>query len=366
MEHHDIDKYCVRIKCNEHTGSGVIIPQGKLCYVLTAAHCLGEVAPEIENIKIESQDSYASEFEDIKCIRLLEFDNSNDLALVEIENVFFDTEETSRHYKFGIGFLSDNNVKFLGYQGVNNEEFRPFDAKVLSVSDDQDKFKITLQGLTFDQAGENGQELAKGLSGSGVFIYKYDSPFLVGILNSVITDRAWNDDIHCCSIKCLEKYIPSFVNLSDFEYLKEWNDNIEKKRTEREIERFKEENSDFFNKLYRKNKVLYPELEKANKVTVKQIRKYLTMSDNLSLINRDYPTLYSKIKEIVKKFVDSVEDDYSRSVNESSEAVDLKMKLEEQLRGQFFLLPSLADIDLSTYQVIEWLGICTLNFTKND
>jgi hypothetical protein len=70
--------------------------------------------------------------------------------------------------------------------------------------------------------------LAKGLSGSGVFVYRYNSPFLIGILNSVITDKAWNDDIVCCSIKHIEKYISEYVDLSDFDNLKQWNENLEK------------------------------------------------------------------------------------------------------------------------------------------
>jgi hypothetical protein len=190
-----------------------------------------------------------------------------------------------------------------------------------------------------------------------VFIYRHNSPFLIGILKSVITDRAWNDDVECCSIKHIEKYISKYVDLSDFESLKKWNENLENERTDREIEAFKKENSDFFQKLHRKNNVLYPDIEKVDKVTAKQIRKFLAMKENIRTIENDYPILYSQFKSIVNRFVDQVEDDYSRSVDESSEAVNLKIQL---------ILPNFTNLDLSDYQVIEWLGICTLNFTTND
>ena len=39
---------------------------------------------------------------------------------------------------------------------------------------------------------------------------------------------------------------------------------------------------------------------------------------------------------------------------------------QNQLKSEFEVLPSFTNIDLSEYQVIEWLGICTLNFTIDD
>lgn len=364
MTYNLAEKYCVRIKSNGNTGSGVLLPGKESFYVLTAAHCLGKTLPNINDIVIEKQNDYTSDFRAITSVEIKEFNTEHDFALIEID---FDNEERLLYqYKLGRGVLSENEVKFCGYQGVNINQYRPFTGKVLSVSNDIGCFKIALSGETFDQGGEDGHYLAKGLSGSGVFIYRHNSPFLIGILNSVITDKAWNDDIDCCSIKHIEQYISEYVDLSDFESLILWNENLEKERTDREIEAFKKENSDFFEKLYRKNNVLYPDIVKANSVTAKQIRKFLAMKDNIRTIENDYPILYSNFKNIVKRFVDQVEDDYSRSVTESNDAINLKMDLQNQLKSQFEVLPSFTNLDLSEYQVIEWLGICTLNFVKND
>lgn len=364
MTYNLAEKYCVRIKSNGNTGTGVLLPGKESFYVLTAAHCLGKSMPDINDIVIEKQNDYTSEFRTITTVEIKEFNTEHDFALIEID---FDNEERLLYqYKLGRGVLSQNEIKFCGYQGININQYRPFTGKVLSVSDDIGCFKVTLVGETFDQGGEDGHYLAKGLSGSGVFIYRHNSPFLIGILNSVITDKAWNDDIDCCSIKHIEQYISEYVDLSDFENLKRWNENLEKERTDREIEAFKKENSDFFQKLYRKNNVLYPEIAKANSVTAKQIRKFLAMKDNIRTIENDYPILYSSFKNIVKRFVDQVEDDYSRSVNQNSEAINLKMELQNQLKSEFEVLPNFTNLDLSEYQIIEWLGICTLNFTNND
>ena len=364
MTHNQAEKYCVRVKSNGHIGSGVLLSGNETFYVLTAAHCLGDSKPNIEDFKIEKQNDYTSDFRGITAVEIKEFNQELDFALIEID--FDDEDKLLYQYKLGRGVLSENEIKFCGYQGVNVTQYRPFNGTVLSVSDDSGRFKITLQNETFDQAGEDGQYVAKGLSGSGVFIYRHNSPFLIGILNSVVSEKEWNDDIECCSIKHIEKYISEYVDLSDFDNLKKWNENIEKDRTEREIEAFKIENSDFFEKLYRKNHVLYPEISKANTTTAKQIRKFLAMKDNVRTIENDYPLLYTNFKNIVKRFVDQVEDEYSRSVKINTEAIDLKRELQNELKGELEILPDYTNLDLSEYQVIEWLGMCTLNFTTND
>lgn len=364
MTYNLTEKYCVRIKSNGRKGSGVLLPGKETFYVLTAAHCLGDSIPNIDDIIIEKQNDYNSQFKAITSVEIMEFNKEHDFALIEID--FDDEEKLLYQYKLGRGVLSESEIKFCGYQGVNIDQYRPFTGKILSVSEDMGCFKITLVGETFDQGGEDGNYLAKGLSGSGVFIYRHNSPFLIGILNSVVTDKAWNDDIDCCSIKHIEQYISEYVDLADFENLKQWDENLEKARTEKEIEAFKKENSDFFEKLYRKNNVLYPDTEKSDSVTAKQIRKFLAMKDNIRTIENDYPILYSHFKKIVTKFVDQVEDDYSRNVNESNEAINLKMQLQNQLKTHFEALPNFTNLDLSDFQITEWLGICTLDFTKND
>ena len=216
--HNLVENYCVRVKSNGHTGSGVLLPGREAFYVLTAAHCLGDTVPDIKDVIIEKQKDYRSDFKGIKGLEIVEFNKDHDFALIAID--IEEGQKIQYQYKLGRGVLTENEIKFCGYQGVNIDQYRPFNGKILSISEDQGQFKITLQDITFDQAGEEGQYVAKGLSGSGVFIYRHSSLFLIGILNSVITDKAWNDDIDCCSIKHLEKYISEYVDLSDFENLK--------------------------------------------------------------------------------------------------------------------------------------------------
>jgi hypothetical protein len=365
MIHNDPEKYCVRVRCNENIGSGVLIPGETTFYVFTAAHCLGEKKPDIKDILIEKQTDYQSNFENIEVVAIKEFDSDKDFALIEID---FQAED-KMFYKYNLGyqFIPQTHVRFVGYQGINNNEYRPFPSKIISTSNSSYCFKIKLtEGETFDQGGEDGHLLARGLSGSGVFLIRHKTPFLIGILNSVVTDNAWNNDINCCSVHHIQSYFQPCIDLSDFETLRLWEKNINQIRTAEEIEAFKKTESSFFNKLYKKNKVLYPDLNQCNEVTVDQINNYLSMKENIDKYSKEYPDLFIDFKNSVSKLVNEVKYQYSLSVDKSNEAIISKRELQNQLKLILEFMPSTTTFDLSEYQIIEWLGVCTLNFTKND
>ena len=368
MTNNTAEKYCVRIKINnEIKGSGVLIVGETTFYVFTAAHCLGKERPNIEDIKIEKQSDYQSEFKDIKVVTIKEFDYEKDYALLEID--FKDEEIILNKYKIAHGFLPDTTVEFCGYQGIiNSDEYRPFKSRLVTISDSNHCFKITLdKNDTFQQAGFDGDYIAGGLSGSGVFVYRHKTPFLIGILNSVVSEQAWNSDINCCSVHHIKNYFNEYVDLSDLTELRSWNKNLDNVYADEEIEAFKKTKSDFFEKLYRKNQVLYPQLDKANQITTKHIKKYLAMLYNIRQLENEAPNLYSEFKNIVKRYVDQVENDYTRPVNNSNEAIDKKSELQQILKEDLDFLPDKKmELDFSDFQIIEWLGICTLDFTKND
>lgn len=365
MTYNDPEKYCVRVKCNDNIGSGVLIAGEATFYVFTAAHCLGKEEPEIKDILIEKQNDYKSEFENIKIIAVIEFDYDKDYALIEID--FQGEDKLLYQYNLAHQFMADDNIKFCGYQGINDSEFRPFPSKIVTTSDAKHCFRITLsESETFHQAAEDGRFVASGLSGSGVFIIRFNTPFLIGILNSVVTEKAWNNDINCCSVNHIKKYFNSYVDLSDFETLRQWEKNIKQIRTTNEIEAFEKTESDFFKKLHRKNKVLYPDINVCNETTVEQINKYLSMKENINKYSIEYPDLFSEFKISVSKLVNQVKRQYSLSVDKSNEAIISQRDLQNELKSMLNHMPKNTIADLSEYQIIEWLGMCTLNFTKND
>ncbi|WP_066223718.1 trypsin-like serine protease [Formosa haliotis] len=365
MTYNNAENYCVRIKCNGKIGSGVLIAGCDTFYVFTAAHCLGDEMPIIKEIEIQKQTDYQSEFKNISVVSIKEFDSEKDYALLEID--FEDEEKLLYQYKIAHSFLPNTTVEFCGYQGINNDEYRPFPCKLITSSDSNHCFKITLyDGETFQQAGNDGDLIAGGLSGSGVFVYRHKTPFLIGILNSVVTEQAYNSDINCCSVHHIKDYFEDYIDLSDFENLINWEENNRRERTESEILAFKKTDSQFFNYLYKKNKVLYPDSILCDEITVNQIRSYLSMKENIDTYSRIYPDLFSEFKTKVSKLVNQVKTQYSLSVDRPNEAKLSQRDLQNELKSILEFMPSTTTFDLSEFQLIEWLGICTLNFTNND
>ena len=79
-----------------------------------------------------------------------------------------------------------------------------------------------------------------------------------------------------------------------------------------------------------------------------------------------YPILFSDFKISVSKLVNQVKRQYSLSVDKSNEAIISQRDLQNELKSMLDYMPKNTMQDLSEYQIIEWLGMCTLNFTKND
>ncbi len=354
---------CVRIIISNdnkviNQGSGVIVSLDNIFYVLTAYHCLEGLSEDLSNIVVQKQNEYNSEFKEVNCLSIHHTCENFDWALIKVGPIL---NQQIDSIKFGKSFLDDEEVIFHGYQSINNKQFRKFKAKILLVSNNL--FQININDDTFDQGGEEGQDIAKGLSGSGVYLIKNDTPFLIGIVNSVNSEKAWNDDINCCSISNISIFNKYLKSLSETELLKNWNRRIEQSSLQ-ETSNYKALQNEFYNNLLRKNEVIYGEL-KTNKISNKNLQKYLSVKENLDDLFDKFPELNIKFQTIVRQFQDTVEFDYSKSVIDENVAKDskiqLKNKLEEKLK---VILPNDLDFDASEFQVIEWLLNCSLDFTK--
>jgi len=361
-----LEKSCVRITVKDqgkviNQGSGVIIANDSSFYVLTAMHCLGDSIPNLNDIFIESQKDYQSDFENIEIVSIINSNIEKDWILIEID---FDNEQDKlKETKLGYGFIKKEKVYFIGYQNINKEQFRPFEGEVLSVSNDKSHFQIKLNNDTFDQAGEDGNNIAKGLSGSGIYVIKSNTPFLIGILNSVKTDHAWNNDINCCAVNNINDIEDGMENLSDIAFLMKWEKNLEKAKTDKDIEKYKSLHNENFQHLERKNKVIYENDEKADKLTQEQLLKYLSLKENLDQLDEKYPELNKAFINVVRKFQNAVRNDYSRTVLNNNEAKDTKINLTNDLKLELnSLIPKEYKYDITEYQIIEWLLNCSLNF----
>jgi hypothetical protein len=361
-----IKKSCVKISIVVNgspvkQGSGVLVYSNEKFYVLTAYHCVGE--NNIENIIIEKQETYKSDFEKINILSKVEFDKTNDWILLEVD--YFDND--LKKIKTAKNFITDEKVNFYGYQNIVATEHRNWNAKVLDSA--PSAFKITLLDKTFHQAGEDAITIAEGLSGSGVYIIKNGIAYLIGVLCSIKDEKGFNDDIDCCCITNLEKHILDCQDLSDVDYLDKWTENLENKCVDEEINQWSKSNVKQFKDISRKNKVLYGDTKTADRKTSIDIKKYQSIKYNVEDYEDKYPELFKNFKEIVKRYKDKVEFDYTREVADSTEAKEVRLNLDESLKHELDkLFSSEMKLDMTEYQIIEWLLDCTLNFIpkKND
>lgn len=359
-----IKKSCVRVSVviNDDVvkqGSGVIVHSEKKFYVLTAYHCIGE--NDIANIIIEKQKDYKSEFDKIEILAQVEFDEINDWILFEVDY----HDDDLKNIKIAKNFIPDEKVKFYGYQNIISKEHRNWDAKILDSA--SFVFKITLLEKTFQQAGEESITIAEGLSGSGVYIIKNETAYLIGVLCSIKDEKGFNDDIECCLITNLKQLLYDCQDLSDSNYLDKWAENLEKRSIEEEITEWKKSNVKQFDHISRKNKIIYK--EKGDRKTSIDIKKYQSIKQNVDDYEDKFPELFKKYREIIKRYKDKVEFDYTGEVKDSSQARQVKLDLDNSLKSELEkIFNSEMKLDLTEYQIIEWLLDCTLNFipTEND
>ena len=224
-----INKYCVRIGIlDEHDrvinqGSGIIIKKSNEYFVLSARHCLlnnNASLAGIKQIQVERQQNYKDSFEKIVIESIVAVSVEQDWAILKIAELAF--AKTMADTNLGENLREGDLVFFRGYQGVNNKQPRTFDGQIIDTADNE--FKITLRASTFNQGGELGADIARGLSGSGVLLLRNDKIYLIGHLKSVVGQIALHNDIKCTPVGDWKNLVSPFsFDLKSSENLP-WNE----------------------------------------------------------------------------------------------------------------------------------------------
>jgi hypothetical protein len=375
MPHEIIDKCCARthVEIEHHQkinqGSGVIVIHNGNYFLVTAAHCIfgkenqyHDIIPE--KIWVEVQEKYNTEFKRIIVKSIIDKNPNDDWVLLEINNPLIDCDFAI--IRKGKKFISDENVHFTGYQNCNANEFRRWEGKIISKTDNEFKIKL-IDGDTFQQSGEDGVEIAGGLSGSGVFLIRGKNLYLIGHLKSVITERALNNDIKCCPLINLESiFEDNYSDLGEINELEEWTQAVETKCTEEDIANWirDDENSE---NLTRKSRVIYTNEERANKFIHDSILSFLDKENEIRKM-RNNGKLIMQYDATSVIFETSVKDLYNRTVSNSSEAKDLLIRLENDFKNHIKDLindkSNKITLELAKHKVTEWLMNCTFDFKE--
>ena len=373
MPHTLLNKCCVRTAIlidgeRVNQGTGVILKHEDKHFVLTAEHCIHGDAGQYRgldtgNIILEYQTSYdQDEFIPLVLKGIADINERYDWALLEIEDPKMDCDHMD--VLVGEKFLTEEPVYFRGYQGINSGTPRTWDAKVIDLGEDE--FKISLTQKTFSQAGTAGATAAKGLSGSGVFIIRAKTVYLIGHLKSVVGTKALNDDIHCCrATNFKNKLAKTFVDLGDIDNIRLWEKAAERKITEEDVKSWIQNNDKHFNDLLRKTKVLTSDEVKAEEMARRRILSFLDREYRNHNIS-GWGNLISQYNETSKSFEESVRDLFTRTVDNANEAKDLLRKLEaafmEHIKDLVGDKSNKQTIELARHKVTWWLMNCSFDF----
>lgn len=368
-----IKKICVRTSIEDsdgnkiNQGSGILINNANTYFVITANHCINGENDEyldydIAKIWIEYQNDYTSPFSRINVKEIVSTNKNEDWIILKVEDpkIEVDFTKTQNGNKF-----IEEDVFFAGFQQQNPDSRRPFEGTIIDIADNQ--FKIKLKSETFSQGSIDGADIAKGLSGSGVFIIRTDSVYLIGILKSVIGEIALHDDIECCPISLIDSLLEEkCCDMGKIAISREWENITEKISTEEDIQNWVDSNDGWFKKLLRKNRVLYPE-DKAKEITRERILKFLEQEYKNNQI-RNSSNLIEKYENTSKVFEETVKNDYTRNVTNRGEAKDLLIKLESDFKVHIKDLindkSNKLTLELAKHKVTEWLMNCSFNFTE--
>ena len=373
MPHKLLNKCCVRTAIlidgeRVNQGTGVILKHEDKHFVLTAEHCIyGDKGQyhglDLENIILEYQTSYDQDkFIPVVLKRIADINEKYDWALLEIEDPQMDCDHMD--VLVGEKFLTEEPVFFRGYQAINSSSPRTWDAKIIDLGEDE--FKISLTQKTFSQAGTAGATAAKGLSGSGVFIIRAKTVYLIGHLKSVVGTKALNDDIHCCrATNFKNKLAKTFVDLGDIDNIRLWEKAAERKITEEDVKSWIQNNDKHFNDLLRKTKVLTSDEVKAEEMARRRILSFLDREYRNHNIS-GWGNLISQYNETSKSFEESVRDLFTRTVDNANEAKDLLRKLEagfmEHIKDLVGDKSNKQTIELARHKVTWWLMNCSFDF----
>lgn len=368
-----IKRICVRTYIEDvdsnkvNQGSGVLINSADNYFVITAYHCINGEKDEylgIDKIKIwiEYQADYISSFNRINVVEIVKANRDEDWIILKVDKPPFEFDFTKT--KNGNRFIEED-IYFVGFQHMNPNSHRLFEGEIINIANKQ--FKIKLKGDTFNQGGEEGSNIAKGLSGSGVFIIRTDKAYLIGILKSVIGDIALNDDIECSPIYLLDSVLyEKCIDMGEIAISGEWENITEKICTEEDIQNWVDSHDDYFNRLLRKNRVLYPE-EKAKEVTRNRILKFIEQEYKNDQIRKS-SNLINRYEATSKVFEESVKNDFTRNVTDRENAKDLLLKLESEFKEHIKDLikdnSNKITLELAKHKVTEWLMNCSFNFKE--
>lgn len=212
-------------------GSGSIINYKGQTYVITAEHCINgtkeeRLADGIREIKIEIQKVNGAEFTDVVFKQIFLVEKTHDFAVLKI-----DLDTVIEEIVFVNTVTLNQKLKLIGYPFCTQPDFKELTGEVtVEPFKDNNHFKIRINEDFKGSSAESIVNLAKGISGSGLFL-NGDTKYFMGILCEIPKRDGHFNEFICCKSEIIKQAID--------DKLKE----IEKKQDKENISKMKFENA---------------------------------------------------------------------------------------------------------------------------
>ena len=298
------------VECN--FGSGTIIASGENCYVMTAGHCV--VGMDKEHAKVEWYNGkffVRLEVLEVVCCKFNE-NTGDDYALLRIERPDSDIDYTQIIKRFDLA-IEEDSYFMLAYP-PNARDGRLFGVK----ANIGGYWNVTAD---VNYAQDDFKTLINGSSGAGIFVYRHNRFYYVGMAVATRDQIGRFNDVLVKNPGVFDGYLPDDTkDVNYFDTLKIWEDWSDNLNAEERRKIIRKLNINWLDYLTRKAKVLFPRdynrmVDMYIKYYVKGMRIITEMLQSnasfVSELNRVNDKFFNKLLETHKEDFESSEGAYS-------------------------------------------------------
>ena len=338
-------------------GTGTIIASGEDFYVMTAGHCV--VGMDMDHIKVEwfnGKEFIRLKVHVVICCKYDE-NTGDDYAVLRIEKPDSDIDYAQIIKRFDLT-IEEDNYFMLAYP-PNARTGRLFEVK----ANIGDYWNVAAD---VNYAQDDFKTLINGCSGAGIFVYRHNRFYYVGMAVATRDQIGRFNDVLVKNPGVFDGYLPDDTkDVNFFDTLKIWEDWSDNLNAEERRTIIRNLNIDWLDYLTRKAQVLFP--RDYNKKVDMYIKYYVKgmkiitdmLHSNASFVrelNRVNDKFFNKLLEIHKEDFDSSEGAYADLENITSEVrISIAARFPEDKDG------TIAG-DYALYRVAERLLNCHLDY----
>ena len=346
----------------EH-GSGIICVHGGSYYVLTAYHCLNPKnsetpRPEDWKIRLETEGH-----EEIEQRRILGESKEKDIAVIEINCP--NNEINENRVQLFDGTVSKEKYRFRGFPQFNHYQPHTF-----HVTENDDNWWVFDQ-LDISAGRTTGVDILAGASGSGIFFFRRNKYFIVGIAQHLQDIHGTLNEVYVAPISEFKSLLPTsaFTTFSA-DLLSDWEKGMDKELTDRQIEELKQDQIEWIDNIVRKLQVMYPEQYQQKLNTF--LGYYVKGREFFIKQGESNSSFRDALSEMTEEFFNENQPDPKIYVDTASEAETKFNQLKEDLVAEMCeFIPEDSKTNrvsnsYARYRLTERLLVCTLEYIKRE